>query len=201
MIESVLDFDSFAGVFRDIEEDKIIFFQIVSEEEERMEWLRKDIDILGFEEISIDRIDDIHRFLIQIYNIQSEKYFSSFPDDMFFFFPIDMDAIDVDHDSFSIYIIEFFGRLASFIYDIFEVLEGEFFFEFLENIESEKTESAFIQHKIMGIFGIFSWFVSDLYEILMQHILQNLILFTDFVDTKAWVRLRKMLVSDIKHNN
>ena len=69
MIESVLDFDRFAGMLRDIEEDKIIFFQIVSEEEEGMEWLRENIDILGLEEISIDGIDDIHGFLIQIYHI------------------------------------------------------------------------------------------------------------------------------------
>ena len=69
VIESVLDFDGFAGVLCDIEEDKIIFFQIVSEEEEGMEWLRENIDVLCLKEISIDGIDDVHGFLIQIYHI------------------------------------------------------------------------------------------------------------------------------------
>ena len=90
---------------------------------------------------------------------------------MLLLFAIDMDAIDVDHDSFSIYIIKFLGRLAPLIYDILQILEGEFFLELLENIESEKWESAFIQHEVMRIFRIFSGFISDLYDILMEYIL------------------------------
>ena len=37
VVESILDFDRFARMFGDIEQDKIIFFEIVSQKQERME--------------------------------------------------------------------------------------------------------------------------------------------------------------------
>lgn len=140
------------------------------------------------EQISVDRIDDVHGFFIQIYNIQSEKYFAAFPHDMFFFFAIDMDTIDVNHNPFSIYIIVLFGGFTLFMHDILEVLERKFFVELLENIKSKKTKSAFIQHKIMMILGIFSRVVGYLDEILMKHILQNLFLLADLVHAETRMR-------------
>jgi len=119
---------------------------------------------------------------------------------MFFFLAIDMDAIDVDLDPFPIDIIMLFRSLAFLFDDILEILECEFFLELLEYIEPEKRESALVQHEVMGIFGILSGFISYLQEIFMKHVLENLLLFTDFVDTKARVRLGKMFVSYIKQN-
>ena len=119
---------------------------------------------------------------------------------MFFLLTIDMDIINVDHDFFSINIIMFFSRLRFLFYDGIEILDGEFFFKRLEDIKSEKGEPAFIQHEIVGVLWIFSWFISYLFKIFMQDILQNLILFTYFVDTKTRVWLGKMFVSDVKQN-
>ena len=201
MIKSVLYFDRLARIFGDIEEDKIILFQIISQEEEGMEWLGKNVDILHLQEISINGIDGIHCFLIKIYNIQSEKYFAGFSDDMLLLLAIDMDVIDVDHNPFPIYVIMFLRRLALFLYDILEILKGEFFFKFLKYIESEKWEPAFVEHEVMGVFGIFPWFVCYLDQILMKHILQNLILFAYLVDTEARMRFRQMLISYIKQTD
>ena len=67
-----------------------------------------------------------------------------------------MNVIDIDHNSFAVDIMMFFCRFTSFVYDGFEIIIGEFFFKSLENIESEKTEPAFVQHEIMGIFWVLS---------------------------------------------
>ena len=198
MIESVLDLYRFAGIFGDIEEHEIIFFQIIPQEEECVERLRQDVDILRFQEIPVDGVDDVHRLLIQIHDIQSEEYFAGLPYDMFLLFAVDMHAIDIDHDPFSVHVVMLLRRLAFLFYDILEILIGEFFSERLENIEPEKGEPAFIQHEVMGIFGIFSGFVGYLHEILMKNVLQNLILFADFVDTETRVRFGKMFVSDVE---
>lgn len=69
MIKSVLDLDRFAAIFRDIQQHKIIFLQVISEEEERMERLGQDVYIFHVEEVPIDGIDDIHRLFMEIYNI------------------------------------------------------------------------------------------------------------------------------------
>lgn len=81
--------------------------------------MRENVDVVLIEKISIDGIDDIHGLFVEIDDIESEKYFSRFSDDMFFFLTIDMDAIDVDHNSFAIDIIMFLGGLAFVFYDSF----------------------------------------------------------------------------------
>lgn len=69
MIESVLDLDRLTGIFCDIQQDEIIFLQIVPQEDEGMKRLWKDIDILYIKEIPIDGIHSIYRLLIEIYDI------------------------------------------------------------------------------------------------------------------------------------
>lgn len=118
---------------------------------------------------------------------------------MFFLLTIDVDIINVDHYLFSINIIMFFSSLRFLFYDGVEILDGEFFVKRLEDVKSEKGEPAFIQHEIVGILRVFSGLISYLFKIFMQNILQYLILFTYFVDTKTRVWLGKMFVSDVKH--
>lgn len=119
LIESVLDFYRFARMLSDIEQDKIIFFQIIPQKQERMEWLGKNMYIVLIEKISIDRVDDVRRFFIEIDDIEPEEYFSGFTDDIFFLFSVDMDIVYIDHDSFTVDIIMFLGGFAFVLYDIF----------------------------------------------------------------------------------
>ena len=90
---------------------------------------------------------------------------------MLLLFAADMHAIDVDHDPFPIHVIMLLGGLASLFYDLLEIVIGEFLFEGLEDIESEKRESALVQHEIMRVFGIFPRFIGYLDQILMEHVL------------------------------
>lgn len=120
---------------------------------------------------------------------------------MFFLFSIDMNTINIDHHSFSINITMFFRRLALIFYDILEILKGKLFIKGLKNIKSKKRKSAFIEHKVVGVFGIFPGLIHYLDEIFMEDILQNLILFTDLVYTKTRMAFRKMLVPDMKQNS
>ena len=121
-----------------------------------MERLRQDAYIFYIKEISVNGIDDIYGLFIEIYDIQSEEYFALFADDVFLFFAVDKDTIDVDHNPFAIDIMMFFCGLAFFFDDFFEIIIREFFVERLENIKPEKRKSAFIEHEIMAIFGVFS---------------------------------------------
>ena len=111
MIESVLDFDCLARILRDVEEDKIIFLEIVSQEEEGMEGLGKYVDIFEIKKIAIDRIDSIDSTFVEVDDIEPKKDFSSLTYDMFFFFAVDMDAIDICHDSFAADIVMLLGHL------------------------------------------------------------------------------------------
>ena len=167
MVKSVLDLDRLAEVFGDIEENKIIFFEIVSEEQQGVKRLRQDAEIVLVKKIAVDGVDDVHRFLIEIDDIQSEKYLAGLSDDVLLLFAVDMNIVDIDHDPFPIDIVVFFGRFTFLFYDIFEILERELLVECLENIESEEAEPAFIQHEIMGIFWVLSWIIRDLDEVLV----------------------------------
>lgn len=154
MIESVLDLDGLAGILRDIEEDEIIFLEIVPEEEERVERLGEDVERLEVEEVSIDGIDGVDGALMQIDDVEPEKDLSGFSDDMLLLFAIDMDAIDIRHDPFPVHIMVLLSRLGFLFHDLLEVVDGEFLLERLEDIEPEKREPALIEHEIMLVFGI-----------------------------------------------
>lgn len=69
MVKSVLDLDRLAEVFGDIEENKIIFFEIVSEKQQGVKRLRQEIEIALIKKVSIDGIDDVHCFFVEVDNI------------------------------------------------------------------------------------------------------------------------------------
>lgn len=185
MVESVLYLDGLAGILGDIEQHEIVFFQIIPQEQQRMERLRQERDIVDVQEIAVDGVDDIHRLLVEVDDIEPEKYFPRLSDDVFPLFAVYMDAIDIDHDPFAVDVVVFLGGLASVLYDVLEVLEREFLLERLEDVEPEEGEPAFVEHEIMRVFGIFPRFVGDLDEILVQHILENLLPLADLVDAEA----------------
>jgi hypothetical protein len=64
MIESILYFNCFTRIFCDIKKHKIIFLEIVSQEEEGMKRLGKYSNIFDFKEIAVDGVERVHAFLI-----------------------------------------------------------------------------------------------------------------------------------------
>ncbi len=155
MIESILDLDRFAAIFRDIEQYEIIFLEVIPQEEHGMERLRKDGDILDLEKIPVDGIEGIQRSLMEIDDIEPEKDLPCLTDGIFLLFAVDMHIIEVDHDSLAIDHMMPFRLLAFFIDDALEVVEREFLVGRQEDIEPEEWESALVEHEIVMIFRIF----------------------------------------------